>query len=163
MQSDFARWNKLHSEIRVIGFIKGKANNMNHKSHKRNKIMIAIIIFVLVFALLTTLFIVSIRHYLATHTWATISVSGEINSDTSDAFIEEHEYLKGDTIAFGNVILVITDITHDGTVAFSVQQGNLYNDAGEIVDADIIEKGVKEYYKLNDGTASIVVTSNRYQ
>lgn len=133
------------------------------KSMKTKKIITAIIAAVLVLALLTTLFIVSINHYFDTHTWATIYISGEINSDTFDAFAEEHEYLKGDNIEFGNVILVITDITHDGTVTFSVQQGNLYNEAGEVVNTDIIVKGVKANYKLNDGTVYLIVNSNRYQ
>lgn len=96
----------------------------------------AIIAAVLVLALLMTLFIVSINHYFDTHTWATICISGEINSDTFDSFAEEHEYLKGDNIEFGNVILVITDI---------------------------IVKGVKANYKLNDGTVYLIVNSNRYQ
>ena len=130
------------------------------KSMKTKKTITAIIAAVLVLALLTTLFIVSINHYFDTHTWATIYISGEINSDT---FAKKHEYLKGDNIEFGNVILVITDITHDGTVTFSVQQGNLFNEAGEVVDTDIIVKDVKANYKLNDGTVYLIVNSNRYQ
>ena len=54
------------------------------------------------------------------------------------------------------MILVITDITHDGTVTFSVQQGNLYNEAGEDVNTDIIVKGVKANYKFYSEILDVV-------
>lgn len=66
-------------------------------------------------------------------------------------------------IKIGNVILNITDISHDGTVSFSVQQGELYNEEGETIDADTIFKDAKSNYKLHNGFLSLNVTSNRYQ
>lgn len=130
-----------------------------------NKKLIFITVGVILILVLSALLGVSyeIDHYIDTHTWATVRVSGEIDSDTSDAFSEEHEYLKGDRISFGNVILDITDITHDGTVIFSVEQGELFNKAGETISSDELKKGVTSEYKLNNGTVYFMVTSNRYE
>lgn len=133
------------------------------KNTKKKKIIISVIV-VLVSILTTVIFaVVEMNIYIDTHTWATVSISGEIHSDTADAFSEQYEYLKGDTISFGNVILDITDITHDGEVTFSVKQGNLYNDSGEAVSKDMLIKGVKSEYKLENGTVYLTVTANRYQ
>lgn len=133
------------------------------KKSKKKKIII-IVVTVLVLALSAIVITVAeINKYVDTHTWATVSISGEINSDTADAFSEQREYLKGDSISFGDVILDITDITHDGEVTFSVKQGNMYNESGESVGKDTLTKGVKSNYKLNNGTVSLTVTDNRYQ
>lgn len=105
----------------------------------------------------------SINKYVDTHTWATIRITGEIKSDTSDSFVYEHEHLKGDTITIGSAILLITDISTDGTVEFSVKQGYLYNEAGKSIYSDTIVKNTKSNYKLNDGYVSLTVISNRYQ
>lgn len=136
---------------------------MNGKSNKRNVLFIGIIVVVMVLAILAVIFITSINHYFDTHTWATVSVSGEINLDASDAPVKEQEYVKGDNIILGSVILKITDITHDGTVTFSVQQGNLYKEAGGAVNSDTLVKGVKANYKMDEGTVSLIVNSSRYE
>ena len=128
---------------------------------KRFKIIIIILAVILTFLIVSA--IKSVNKYIDTHTWATISITGTINSDTSGSFNYEHEYLKGDIIKIGNVILNITDISHDGTVSFSVQQGELYNEEGETIDADTIFKDAKSNYKLHNGFLSLNVTSNRYQ
>lgn len=133
------------------------------KNSKKKKIIISVIVVLL--SILTTVIyvVVEMNVYIDTHTWATVSISGEIHSDTADAFSEQHEYLKSDSISFGNVILDITDITHDGEVTFSVKQGNLYNDTGEAVTKDTLTKGVQSIYKLDNGTVYMTVTANRYQ
>ena len=59
--------------------------------------------------------------------------------------------------------LYITDISTNGTVTFSVQQGYLYNEAGKNIDEDTIFKGSKSNYKLNNGVVSLTVTDNRCQ
>lgn len=128
---------------------------------KRNKIIIIAVVFLL--ALITASVIRSVHKYVDTHTWATIRMTAEINSDTPDSILYEHEYLKGDNIVIGNVTLAITKISTDGTVTFSVQQGELYNEAGKSIDADTIFKNAQSNYKLNDGVMSLTVTSNRYQ
>lgn len=134
------------------------------KNSKKKKIIITVVIAVLVLVLAAVLLaVIEINKYIDTHTWATVSISGEIHSDTADAFSEQHEYLKGDSISFGNVTLDITDITHDGEVTFSVEQGNLYNNTGEAVTKDTLTKGEMSSYKLDSGTVSLTVTANRYQ
>ena len=130
---------------------------------KSKKFKIIIIILTVILTFLIVSVIKSVNKYIDTHTWATISITGTINSDTSGSFNYEHEYLKGDIIKIGNVILNITDISHDGTVSFSVQQGELYNEEGETIDADTIFKDAKSNYKLHNGFLSLNVTSNRYQ
>ena len=130
-------------------------------SIKKRNIIIAAVVLILSF--LTASVIMSINKYTDTHTWATIRITGEINSDTADSFDEEHEYLKGDNITIGNNILVITDISTDGTVKFSVKQGHLYNESGKTVDSDTIIKKTKSNYKLDNGYVSLTVTDNRYQ
>ena len=130
---------------------------------KKNKRIIIILAAVFIVAFLIFSVIKSINKYVDTHTWATIRITGELNSDTADSFDEEHEYLKGDAITIGNVILDITDISTNGTVDFSVKQGHLYNEAGKTIDSDNIIKKTKSNYKLDNGYVSLTVTDNRYQ
>lgn len=129
----------------------------------KNKIIISIVVVVFILAFLVFSTIRSINKYVDTHTWATVHVTGESNSIASDSFDYEYEYLKGDIIDIGNVKLYITDISTNGTVTFSVQQGYLYNEAGKTIDEDTIFKASKSNYKLNNGIVSLTVTDNRYQ
>ena len=129
----------------------------------KNKIILLIVAVVFILAFLAISTIRSINKYVDTHTWATIHVAGESSSIASDPFDHEYEYLKGDIIDIGNVKLYITDISTNGTVTFSVQQGYLYNESGKTIDEDTIFKESKSNYKLNNGVVSLTVTSNRYQ
>ena len=136
---------------------------MREPSKKRKKAAVAaIIVFALLIAL-AVLLVTELNRYTDTHTWATVSVSGEIHADTDEAFSEAHEYLKGDTVTFGGVTLKITDITHDGTVTFSVQQGELFTQSGEAVSGGSIVRDEKTYYTIQNGTVVLTVTDNRYQ
>ena len=136
---------------------------MNGNSKKRKKLFIAVgCIFALLIALIAV-FVAEVNRYADTHTWATVAVSGEMHADTDEAFVESHEYLKGDTIAFGNVTLEVTNITTDGTVTFSVQRGELYNETGEAIQTGSIGKEEPARYKIAQGTVSLTVTDNRYQ
>lgn len=107
--------------------------------------------------------VVSVNHYFDQNTWATILVSGEIHSDTADAFVYEQEYLKGDRIALETVILEVTHIEHDGTVSFSVKQGNLYDEKGNEIHTGTLSKGEKMRYQIKDGQVFLSVTGNRYR
>lgn len=125
-----------------------------------------IIIIAIVFSLIMLgYFLVyrSVRKYIDTHSWATITVSGEVNAETSDAFMETHEYLQGEIIAFDSVSLEIKDITHDGMVDFVVVHGHIYDESGKEVREDTLYKGKKEYYKINHGAFYISVDSSRYE
>ena len=118
---------------------------------------------ILIAILFTTYVIISLKQYHDTHTWAVISVTGEIDSDTAETFSFEQEYQKDDTIKFENVTLKITHVQMDGTVTFSVRQGNLYDESGKNIGTDTISKDTVSNYKLDNGFASLTVTSNRYQ
>ena len=107
--------------------------------------------------------VVSVNHYFDQNTWATILVNGEVNSDTADAFVDEHEYLKGDRITFGTVILEVTHIEHDGTVSFSVKQGNLYDEKGNEIHIGTLSREEKARYRIENGQVFLCVTGNRYQ
>lgn len=130
----------------------------------KNKIKAIIgLILILLFVGMVICAVVSVNHYFDRNTWATIMVNVEINSDTADAFVEEHEYLKGNRITFGTVILEVADIKHDGTISFSVKQGNLYDEKGNEIRTGTLSKGEKMYYRIENGQVFLSVTANRYQ
>lgn len=132
-------------------------------ANNKRKRFIIIGVAALILVLLAISVVRSINKYIDTHTWATIHVLCQSNSDDTETLDYEHEYLKGDIITFDNVKLDITDITTDGTVTFSVYQGELYDENGEVIDADTIYKDSKSNYRLNNGVVSLTVTDNRYQ
>ena len=131
--------------------------------HKTKKIIIIITMILLLFIGGMIVVIREINHYVDTHTWATVRVTGEIHSDTDDAIYEEHEYLKGDHISFADVSLSITDITHNGDVTFSVQRGNLYNAEKQEIKSDTLHRAVNTAYSIDNGSICLQVTDNRYQ
>ncbi len=132
-------------------------------TNNKRKRFIIIGVAALILVLLAISVVRSINKYIDTHTWATIHVLCQSNSDDTETLDYEHEYLKGDIITFDNVKLDITDITTDGTVTFSVYQGELYDEKGEVIDTDTIFKDSKSNYKLINGSVSLTVTDNRYQ
>ena len=134
----------------------------NQKSKKNMAIKIIVIVVAFIFALLAVSTIGSIKRYHDKYTWAKISVTGKIYSDTSSSFSNEYECLKGDTIPIDDVTLIITNITTDGTVTFSVQKGDLYDESGKKIDDDTIFLNAKSNYKLNNGVVSLTVTNNWY-
>ncbi len=105
----------------------------------------------------------AIQQYMDKNTWATVRVTGAVQSDTADAFESEQECLKGDTLSFAGVILRITDIRHDGTVSFSVEQGKLLNENGAAVSSGMLVKKTGTDYRLDNGYVTLTVTSNRYR
>ena len=54
---------------------------------KSKKFKIIIIILTVILTFLIVSVIKSVNKYIDTHTWATISITGTINSDTSGSFI----------------------------------------------------------------------------
>lgn len=105
----------------------------------------------------------SIQKYTDTHTWATVAVNGEHHGDTDDAYSDQREYLKNDQLSVGTLTLVITDITHDGTVTFKVKNGELKNQSGAVIEEDILTLNQAKYYQSDKDSFSLRVTSNRYQ
>lgn len=105
----------------------------------------------------------SIQIYSDTHTWATVAVAGEHHGDTDDAYSDQREYLKGEQLSVGTLTLVITDITHDGTVTFRVKYGELTDQSGASVEEDTLTLNQVKYYSTSEDSFSLRVTSNRYQ
>lgn len=134
---------------------------------KRKRILkiVIIIIAILLGLIMLGYFLLyrSVRKYIDTHSWATITISGEVNAETSDAFMETREYLQGEIISIDSVSLEIKDITHDGTVDFIVVQGQIYDESGKEVREETLYKGKKERYKINNGAFYINVDSSRYE
>ena len=126
----------------------------------RKKILKVFIIFGILLAVTIGISIYAVNGYIDTHTWAVISVMGESHSDTADAFEEEHEYQKGDSISIGSVSLKISDITHSGDVSFTVERGNLYKKS---IQKDTVSKNIKKSYKTDNGYVQVLVKSARYE
>ena len=130
---------------------------------KKKKIIIIISAITLVLAALVVVAVMAVHHYMERNTWATIRAAGTRMGDTADAFESEQECLKGDTLSFAGVILRITDIRHDGTVSFSVEQGKLLNENGAAVSSGMLVKKTGTDYRLDNGYVTLTVTSNRYR
>lgn len=134
---------------------------------KKGKIIILVssilVIIVLSGLLLPLSLILYANNYTNTNTWATITAIGQFESETSDDFRDTQEYLQGDTINVGEVTLEIRDITHEGVVTIEVQEGNLYDNNGAIVDTFIINKGEPTIFRMDNGSVTLSVDSNQYR
>lgn len=71
--------------------------------------------------------------------------------------------MKGDTVSIGNVVLRVTDITHEGEVSFKVEQGKLMDSAGNSIDEVTLTKEDNKEFRLDNGYFNITVISNRFQ
>lgn len=130
----------------------------------RNRKWIALSIGAVSFVIFGIVFIItSVNRYCDTHTWATIQITGVLETDTADAFEQDEEHLKGDTISVGDVVLKIDKIKHDGTVNFHVEQGKLTDENGEEVKRGTITYHKKEHYHLENGAVQFQVIGKRYQ
>lgn len=129
----------------------------------KKRIIRVFVIFAILLAITAIISVHGINRYIDTHTWATISISGENHSDTYDAFNEEHEYLKGERIQIAKISLLITDIDHNGDVAFKVDRGSLFDDDGKEIKKDTISKNIKKSYKTDNGYIDLLVTGSRYE
>lgn len=131
-------------------------------SKKKLKILLAVLIPVAVIAILVGVVYSSLKQYHDRNTWAVVSVSGSVSGETDDAFEEQKELLKGETLVFENVILEVTNVDHDGTISFIVKQGNLYDESGDSVKKLTLNKGEKVRYRIDGGSVYLEVISNYY-
>ena len=138
-------------------------DNQEANEMMKNRIFKVFVIFWVLLAITIAVSVYAVNGYFDSHTWAVISVGGERNTETADAFEQEREYLKGDSISTGDISLLITDITHDGDVTFSVERGSLYTDEGESVKTDTVSKNDKKSYRTDNGYIQIFVKSSRYE
>ena len=130
---------------------------------KKKIIIISTIVAVFIIIGLIVFGVWEIQQYMDRNTWATIRVTGAVQSDTADAFEGDQECKKDDTLSFAGVRLRITDIRHDGTVTFSVEQGKLLDENGAAVTSGKLVLHEKADYKLTNGWVQLTVTSNRYR
>lgn len=92
-----------------------------------------------------------ISKYNDTEKWAAVTISGTRESDTFDAYYDQQKCMKGDQISVGPLTLLVTDIKNDGTVSFSVENGELIDDAGNTIWSDVLTPGEqKDYQSGND-------------
>jgi hypothetical protein len=129
----------------------------------KKRIIRVFVIFAILLAITAIISVHGVNRYIDTHTWATISISGENHSDTYDAFSEEHEYMKGDHISTGDLSLLITKIRHNGDVTFKVERGSLYDGNGEKIKSDTISKNKKITYRTDNGNIQLNVISVGYE
>ncbi len=111
---------------------------------------------------------ISIKHYMETNTWATVWITGTVESDTIDAIDESREFLKGDTYQLHNTKITIGDITHDGETKLYFDPEVINADTGEAVKAVVIDKnnGINIKELCTDGESAswqLRVTNNRYR
>ena len=129
----------------------------------KKNILKVFLIFAILLSVTAAICIHEVNRYINTHTWATISLGGTRETDTSDAFYEEHEYMKGDHISTGDISLLITKIRHNGDVTFKVERGSLYDGNGEKIKSDTISKNEKITYRTDNGNIQLNVISVRYE
>ena len=129
----------------------------------KKKTLIIIIAAVFIIIGIAVFAVWGIQHYMDKNTWATVRVTGTAQSDTADAFEGDQECKKDDTLSFAGVRLRITDIRHDGTVTFSVEQGKLLDENGAAVTSGKLILREKADYKLTNGWVQLTVISNRYR
>ncbi|MBR6328871.1 MAG: hypothetical protein IKR68_04395 [Lachnospiraceae bacterium] len=127
------------------------------------KIKWILIVMAVLFAIFCVVAYLGIRDYTDTHTWATVTVSGTDNGETADAYYYQQECLKNDQISIGTLTLVVTDIKHDGTLSFSVKNGELKNYNGETITSDVLQYGVQKNYSHDTHSFSLCITDKRYQ
>ncbi len=133
---------------------------------KKTVIMIAsaVIVLSVLFGVFFVVFLVKPYFtYIDTHTWATVTARGELQSDAGGEFELTQEYLQGDTITVGEVTILITNIGSEGTVDLKVQSGNLYDSEGNKVKKFSINPDKQAHFTMDDGTVDFMVISNRYQ
>lgn len=133
---------------------------------KKTVIIIASVVIVLsvLFGLFVMVFLVNPYFtYINTHTRATVTIKGELQSDATGDFELTQEYLQGDTITVGEVTVLITDIGSEGTVDLKVQSGNLYDSEGNQVKKFSINPDKQAHFTMDDGTVNFMVISNRYE
>ncbi len=137
------------------------------KTMKRIIILIVACLLVVVIAACFVMY-KSITKYMDTHTWATIRITGTVDSETTEAFYEDREFLKYDTYSLHNTTFIIEDITHDGEVTIKFEPEVNNSDTGELISVAIIDKNdvlnIKEVCSNGDSaTWQLRVISNRYQ
>lgn len=137
------------------------------KNTKRRIIVIMTLLLLMVI-ILYFVFYRPIKEYMDTHTWATIRVTGTVGAETSDAFEESREFLKGDTYQLHNTTVIIEDITTDGEVTIKFEPKVNNSDTGELIEVAVIGKNdvlnIKEVCNNGDSVIwQFRVISNRYQ
>lgn len=138
------------------------------RNKKKNRIfIILILIFAGMFIIGYFGFYRPIVHYIDTHTWATVAANGSGYNEQNGENVEFHnteEILKGDYFDTEFALLYIEEVTHEGTVNFTVYSGCLYDADGNAVASDTLYLNQeKKYYSDKGKCCSICVTSNRYE
>ena len=104
-----------------------------------------------------------VEEYIDTHTWATVTISGLGENGFSDDYNQQKECRKGDRISIGNVTLLVENVTHKGTVSFSVKQGEFTDESGNVISKDELILKTEKNYRVGNDVFSLCVTSNRYE
>ncbi len=138
------------------------------KGKNKEKLILVIVTVLLLMAVFYFAIYRPVIRYTDTHTWATIQIMGEVVSETSDAFEERREFLKGDTYQLHSTTVTIEDITNDGKIKLKFQPAVKSADTGELIQQTVIGKdevlNIKEV--CGDGASAswqLRVISSRYQ
>lgn len=136
---------------------------------QKNKIVILeIVITLFIVIILAVYFMIAINTYMATHTWATLGILEEVHDETSDVYMYDQEFLKGDILYLHGTTVLIEDISHDGTVKLSFQPAVVNSEDRETVSTVILnyEECFNFIENCVDGEAAfgqLQVIEHRYQ
>ena len=123
---------------------------------------IVIVLFFMLCAFGVLAYMLSLE-YIDTHTWATVMIEGTSDGEVADAYMEERECLKGSQIRIGTLSLEVTKVDHKGNLSFKVKNGELKDEAGNVIRSDEIGKGVVKTYTSGNDHFTLRITSNRYE
>ncbi len=114
-----------------------------------------------------------IHDYMLKNTWATLKVTGDdyIETSTDEDYVNpssgivvlEQEYLSHETIKICDTRLYIDKISHDGTIEFTVEDGQFKDESGKQVKKGVFKLGVESDFVIGSDTYTFTVTDNRYR
>ncbi|MBQ4231673.1 MAG: hypothetical protein II699_00200 [Lachnospiraceae bacterium] len=114
-----------------------------------------------------------IHDYMLKNTWATLKVTGDdyIETSTDEDYVNpssgivvlEQEYLSHETIKICDTSLYIDKISHDGTIEFTVEDGQFKDESGKQVKKGVFKLGVESNFVIGSDTYTFTVTDNRYR
>ncbi len=105
------------------------------KKHMK-RILIAAVIFILLVAGVGISLVISLKQYNESHTWVKLRIGGSVQTETSDAYEQTEEFLKGEAHQLHVTRVTIENISRDAnnkrTVTLSFEPA-VVNEAGETI------------------------------
>ena len=139
----------------------------------RNTVLKIVSIVLILGVIFTGVVTYGIHDYMLKNTWATLKVTGDdyIETSTDEDYVNpssgivvlEQEYLSHETIKICHTSLYIDKISHDGTIEFTVEDGQFKDESGKQVKNGVFKLGVESNFVIGSDTYTFTVTDNRYR